>query len=201
MGIKTLICDGEWNLRRNYKKRLDLFSNFGEHCGGVFGFLETLGITINKVLPDRVIVVWDGDRSGLQRYEINKLYKLGHKSWELEYYIKTREQIDQELKSKISCSNQKLQTKNLLDGLFIRQAEVDEIEGDDLIAEYVNKKAEDEQILIYSRDRDYYQLIDENVFVINVNHKKDSMEPLYYTPSNFQRIFGYPLKNEISRTA
>ena len=50
--------------------------------------------------------------------------------------------------------------------MFIRQAEVDLIEGDDLIALYVQMKEKDEQVIIFSRDKDYYQLIDENVYVL-----------------------------------
>jgi len=189
--MKTLICDGEWNLRRNFKKRTDLFSFKGEHCGGVYGFLETLGSTINKVLPDRVVVVWDGERSGQLRHDIYPLYKADHKDWDPDSYLRTEAQLDAEMRSKVSCTNQKLKTKNLLDGMFIRQAEVDLIEGDDLIALYVKAKEEDEQIIIFSRDKDYYQLIDENVYVLR------PADNIVVTPKNFKGLFGYTHKNAL----
>lgn len=191
MGRKVLIVDGEWNLKRNFKKRTDLFSFSGEHCGGVYGFLETLGSTINKVLPDRVIVVWDGEMSGKLRHDIYPLYKADHKDWDPDAYLRTESQLDAEMRSKVSCSNQKRQTKNLIDGLFIRQAEVDLIEGDDLIALYVLSREEDEQIVIFSRDKDYYQLIDENVHVLR------PADNIIVTPKNFKGLFGYTHKNSL----
>lgn len=195
--MKTLLVDGEWNLKRNFKARGNIFSNNGEHCGGVFGFIETLGIAINKVLPDRVIVFWDGEMSGKMRYDLYPLYKEGHKPWEPESYIRSEQEIDDDLKRKYSCNNQKLKTKNLIDGLFIRQSEVDLIEGDDLIALYILTKPEDEKIFIFSRDNDYLQLITDDVYVLNPNHKKDSPEPLFYTPTNFKQHFGFTLKNAL----
>ncbi len=188
--MKTLLVDGNWNLRRNYEKR-EIFSSKGEHCGGVYGFLETLGNTINKILPDRVIVMWDGEMSGKLRHDIYPLYKADHKEWDEDYYIRTEKEIDAETRKKISCSNQKVQTKNLIDSLFIRQAEVDLIEGDDLIALYVLGKDEDEQVIIYSRDKDYYQLVDENIYVLR------PADNIIVTPQNFKGLFKYTHKNSL----
>jgi 5'-3' exonuclease len=189
--MKVLLVDGEWCLKRSFNARKDLFSFKGEHCGGVYGFLETLGSTINKVLPDRVVVVWDGERSGQLRHDIYPLYKADHKEWDAEAYMRTEAQLDAEMRSKVSCSNQKLKTKNLLDGLFIRQAEVDLIEGDDLIALYVQMKEKDEQVIIFSRDKDYYQLVDENVYVLR------PADNIIVTPTNFKSLFGYIKENAL----
>lgn len=165
MSFKTLIVDGDWNLKRNYSAR-DILSINGEHCGGVFGFLENLGMIINKTLPDRVVVVWDGDMSGKLRHDFYPLYKNSHKSWDAETYYKTIQEINDEEKRKISISNQKRKLKNIFENLFIRQVEVEYIEGDDLIAQYVLTKEPKESIIIYSRDQDYYQLIDTDVSVL-----------------------------------
>lgn len=189
--MRTLLVDGEWNLKRNYKKRVDLISNAGEYCGGVYGFLETLGATINRVMPDRVVVVWDGEMSGKLRHDIYPLYKQDHKDWDPDAYLQTKEQLDAEMRSKVSLRNQKRKTKNLIDGLFIRQAEVDLIEGDDLIALYVLNKEPDEDIIIFSRDRDYYQLIDEKVSVLKPTGN------IIITPNNFKQLFGFILENAL----
>lgn len=188
--MKTLIVDGEWNLKRNYTAR-DILSINGEHCGGVFGFLETLGRVINKVIPDRVVVVWDGDMSGKLRHDFYPLYKNSHKSWDEETYYKTVQEIDDEERRKISLANQKRKLKNLFENLFIRQAEVDYIEGDDLIAQYVLTKEEDENIIIYSRDQDYYQLIDTNVSVLR------PADGILLTELNFKKLLGYTHKNSL----
>lgn len=189
--MRTLLVDGEWNLKRNFKKRTDQFTLNYEHCGGVYGFLETLGTTINKILPDRVIVCWDGERSGKLRHDIYPLYKANHKEWDAVAYEKTEEEFDAQLKNKISISNQKIQTKNLLDGLFIRQSEVDLIEGDDLIALYVLKKENDEQVIIFSRDSDYNQLITDDVYILNPDSH------LIITPKNFKQQYGYTHLNAL----
>lgn len=189
--MRSLLVDGEWNLKRNYKKRVDLISDKGEYCGGVFGFLETLGATIDRLMPDRVVVMWDGEMSGKLRHDIYPLYKQNHKDWDPDSYLRTKEQIDAEMRSKVSLSNQKRQTKNLIDGLFIRQAEVDLMEGDDLIALYIITKEPDEEIIIFSRDRDYYQLINEQVSVLKPTGN------IIITPNNFKQMFGFPLVNAL----
>ncbi len=189
--MKTLICDGEWCLRRNYNSRTNLVSIKGEHCGGVYGFLQNLGRVINRVMPDRVVVAWDGDMSGKLRHDIYEPYKKDNKSWEIESYYKTEYEIDAEARKKISLNNQKIKLKNYLDGLFIRQVEVDLIEGDDLIALYCHTCEEDEQVIIYSRDQDYYQLINERVSVMR------PVDNIILTPDNYKRLIGYNQKNAL----
>ena len=112
--MRTLLVDGEWNLRRNFNSRKNCFAYSGEHCGGVFGFLETLASTISTLLPDRVIVMWDGDMSGKFRHDIYPLYKHDNKSWDEEMYFKPEYRITEELNRKVSCSNQKRKTKNFI---------------------------------------------------------------------------------------
>ncbi len=190
MAFRTLLVDGEWNLKRNYSAR-EIVSINGEHCGGVFGFLENLGRVLNKLLPDRVIVMWDGDMSGKLRHDIYPLYKQDHKSWDAETYYKTPKEIDDEERKKISISNQKRKLKNLFENLFIRQAEVELIEGDDLIAQYILTKKSDEEVVIYSRDQDYYQLIDEKVSILR------PVDGILLTNKNFQKLLGYPASNSL----
>lgn len=185
MGLKSVLVDGEWLLKRHFNRKDILFSNKGEQCNGVVGFLESLGSIANKIMPDRIVVVWDGDMSGKLKHDIYPLYKAGHKEWDEEYYFKTAEKIDDELKSKVSCSNQKRKIKNLIENLFIRQSEVEYIEGDDLIALYCLKKQEDEHVIIYSRDKDYYQLISETVSVLR------PADGIILTPKNFKGLFGF----------
>ena len=188
--MKTLLVDGDWCLKRHYHAR-EIFSSKGEHCGGVYGFLENLGMILNKTLPDRVVVVWDGDMSGKLRLEDYPLYKYDHKSWDEDSYMRTVREIDDDSKKKVSISNQKVRLKNIFENLFIRQVEVEYVEGDDLIAQYVLTKDEDETVLIYSRDQDYYQLIDENVFVYR------PVDNIVLTPKNFKKLLGYTHKNAL----
>lgn len=188
--MRTLLIDGEWNLKRNFKKRQDLFSK-GEHCGGSFGFLDSLRSVIDKTMPDRVVVFWDGVMSGAFRREIYPLYKGDRKSWEEESYFFTSEEIDEEKERKYSILNQKIKVKNYLEELCIRQVEVEYVEADDLLAFYVKKKAEDEQIIIFSSDKDFMQLIQENVSLLRPSDGK------VINTENFKDIFGYTHKNAL----
>ena len=167
--MKTLIVDGNWNLKRNFFKRKDLKTSTGYLCGGSFGFLDSLNSTMNKILPDRVVVMWDGWQAGMLRYEIYPPYKSKRK----EYWKKTEKAIATDgLYSpadleKVEFLRQKLQIQNYLDELYIRQAEVDLIEADDLIAQYVlRSSSDDEEIVIQARDKDYLQLISDRVSIL-----------------------------------
>jgi 5'-3' exonuclease len=77
--------------------------------------------------------------------------------------------IEQEKRRKYSILQQKIKVKNYLEELFIRQTEVDLIEGDDLIGYYIKTKPEDEEVIIFSRDNDYLHLINEKVSIVKAN--------------------------------
>ncbi len=105
---RTLIIDGEWNLKRNFEKRNTMFAN-GEHCGGSFGFLESLRAIVNKTMPDRVVVVWDGMMSGKLRHDIYPLYKANRdKSFDEDSYRMDDMLIEQEKRRKYSILQQKI---------------------------------------------------------------------------------------------
>ena len=75
---KTLLVDGQWNLKRNYypPHRKILKGANGKLCGGTFGFLDSTRSILNKLMPDRVVVAWDGFHAGKMRY--NMLGNGGH---------------------------------------------------------------------------------------------------------------------------
>lgn len=190
--MRTLLIDGDWNLKRNFMKLNEMFSLKGEHCGGSFGFLDSLRSVINFVLPDRVIVLWDGEASGKQRKEIYPAYKgKRDKSWLHSSQQMSENIIKYEEQKKYSILNQKIKVKNYLEELFIRQLEIDYIEADDLIAGYVSKIDENEQIIIFSSDKDYYQLINERISVLRPSDKK------IINHNNFKSLFGFEFKNTL----
>lgn len=193
--MKTLLVDGQWLLKRNFKAQLSLKSSTGNLCGGVVGFLFSLKTIINKVLPDRVVIAWDGFHSGKLRYDIYPQYKSKRKDkkWENEDRIlssgiaTTPKEIE-----KLELYKQKILTQNIMDELFVRQMEVDYIEADDLIAQYVLKSEDDgEQIFIFSRDKDYLQLISDKVSIIT----SDSMWTL--NRAEYEKKYGHTLDNEL----
>ena len=170
----TLLIDGQWLLKKNYYKRKSEEAN-GEKCGGSYGFIDSLRSVINKTLPDRVVVMWDGFNSGKLRYEIYKPYKANRKkSWDREKSAIITEGMESaEEKEIVELLEQKLTIKNFLEELLIRHLEVDLIEADDLIAYYIlSSKIPNEEIIIYSRDKDYLQLISPSVYVLRPDNLK-----------------------------
>lgn len=196
--MKSLILDSNWNLKRNFMKRANMFAK-GEHCGGSFGYLDSLRSILQRVMPDKTISFWDGNLGGILRYNIFPQYKQNrNKSWDSESYILTDELISaEEKRNKYSFLQQKIKVKNYLEELFIRQTEVEEIEADDLIAHYVNTKPEDEEIIIFSSDKDYLQLIGKNVSVLRPPNKKGETENILITINNFKEKFGYTHENTL----
>ena len=79
-----------------------------------------------------------------------------------------------------------------MDELYIRQVEVDLIEADDLIAQYVlRSENDDEEIIIYSRDRDYLQLISNKVSVVT------SDSAFVINKQEYESKHGHTIDNEL----
>lgn len=196
MGKKfsTLLIDGNWNLKRNYHKRGNLYASNGKLCGGTYGFIDSLRSVIQKTIPDRVIVFWDGFHAGKFRHAIYPPYKAKRKiNWDNEdRIISTNGLLSLEDTKKFEVLTQKIDIQNILEDLFVRQLEIEYIEADDLIAYYcLNSKLPDEHIYIFSKDKDFLQLISENVSVITQNN----FETL--THLNFKEKRGYTIENEL----
>ena len=194
MSKRILIIDGTWLLKKNFKGKPTLKSSTGELCGGVIGFMFDLKMVMNKLLPDRVVVAWDGFHSGKLRFDIYPPYKISRgKNFENEdRAIMTNGTGSPEDMEKVEMLKQKILTQNILDELFVRQVEADYIEADDLIAQYVLRSEEDDDtIYIYSRDKDYLQLISEKVFIIT----SDSVWTL--NRAEYEKKYNHTLDNEL----
>jgi len=192
--MKTLLVDGNWCLKKNFKRRQELEAN-GHLCGGSFGFLDSLRAVINKVLPDRVVVMWDGFNAGKLRYEIYKPYKAKRKKdWESEKSILSTDGtgLSPEDREKYDMALQREVVKEFLKSFYVRYLDVTKIEADDLIAYYIlSSNIPDEEIIIYSRDKDFLQLISPKVSILNT----DNFELI--TIQNFKKIFGYTVENAL----
>jgi DNA polymerase-1 len=192
--MKTLLIDGQWNLKRNFFKRKDLKGANHKLCGGTFGFLESTKIAINKIMPDRVIVAWDGFHAGKLRYNVYKPYKANReKDWESETRMIATDGIgNPDDSEKFEILSQKIEVQKYLEELFIRQLEEDYIEADDLIAGCILlSENPDEEFYIFSRDGDFMQLISDRVSIIN----PDSLDTI--TKDNFKEKFGYTHENAL----
>jgi len=168
---------------------------YKNRCGGSYGFLMSLQAIMRKVLPDRVIIMWDGFQSGRYRYDIYKPYKAGREGkWLKERDVLSMRVRNENDQNELDLYKQKLVIQNLMEEFSVRQLMYDYIEGDDLIAGYINQSEEedrDEEIIIYSRDKDFRQLVSDKVSLIT----PDIRVPV--TIDTFQEKVGHVIDNEL----
>lgn len=128
----------------------DLY-NDGEHIGGIYHFINTIRRFLDEHNHDKVVVVWDGDSNSSVRKSLYPQYKANRRQDMNEYKYE-------------SYLQQKSRVKQYLEEIFVRQVEVTNNEGDDLIAYYC-KISKDEQVMVFSADKDLTQLISEKVTI------------------------------------
>ena len=185
--IYTLVVDGTNLLKISLVDRR--MNDRGEVYGAVFTFIRLLGELLKRKDFNYCIVCWDGKGSGVLRWKYYEDYKANRgKNYEnaatektdYEKYIeifqkaayaskkkKSEKEIEDEL-----FESQKYIIQTMLEELCVRQYEFENVEGDDLIANYVKNKKDNEKIVIFSSDRDLTQLISENVCVY-IPNKRD----------------------------
>ena len=146
----TLLVDGDNLFKIGFHGAKDLF-NDGSHVGGVYHFINTLRRFLEEHNHDKVVVFWDGDSNSSARKKLYPQYKenrrLGMNEFKYESYL-----------------TQKSRVKEYIEEVFVRQVEMHDNEADDLIAYYC-KIAIDENIIIFSADKDLTQLINERVTI------------------------------------
>ena len=154
--VKTLIVDGNNLLKIGFHGVKDFYHN-GKHIGGLWHFINTIRRFIDEQNFDKVVVMWDGDDNSSTRKLIYPQYK--------KKLLITEDFKDQ------SFGEQKERVKQYLEECYIRQIDIDNNEGDDLIAYYC-QISEDEIKIIFSGDKDLTQLISDKVSVYSPNSKQ-----------------------------
>jgi DNA polymerase-1 len=151
------LVDGNNLLKIGFHGVKDYYHN-GNHIGGIWHFLNTIRRFIEEHNFDKIVVFWDGEGNSSKRKIIYPQYK------------ENRIQEQNEYKAQ-SFSFQKERVKQYLEEMFVRQVNVDNNEADDLIAYYC-QIAENENITIFSSDKDLTQLISENVSIYSPSAKQ-----------------------------
>ena len=167
-----------------------LTNDNGEHVGGVYGSLNALQSYVKRFEPSECIIAWEGSQSGERRRKKLKEYKEGRKMVGMRRGFTTSDVDEKE-----AFARQLELLKNSLDHLPMKQVAVKYLAADDAIA-YMAKKVIDKKSIIITTDRDYLQLVDENISVfrpvktkenptgemINLEwmHKKENIHPYNY---------------------
>ena len=208
--IYTLLIDGNSLLKLSLvDKRMN---SRGEEYGAVFQFFWQMKKRLDDIDYNFVYVFWDGDGSGQLRYRYYPDYKSNRdkhyrdeepkSDYErqlqdfykraMNYYrSKEHKPVKRNETEDESFKRQRMIIQNMLEHLFVRQMICDDVEGDDLIAYYVNHRKDNEHITIFSGDKDIMQLISDNVSVYMPQIKKT------VTASNHKELMGYTHENVV----
>lgn len=164
----VLIVDGLNTFFRNYAVN-PVTDNNGIPVGGMIGSLRSIGSQIKEHKADKVYVVFDGKGGSLRRRKIYKEYKQDRK---MSIRMNRVEDFDSIEEKKENMKSQLLNLYKYLEMMPIKVVIIDNVEADDVIA-YINETfhTEDDTI-IYSSDKDFLQLVDENTKVYSPSMKK-----------------------------
>lgn len=167
---RTLIVDGLNTFIRSFSASPDTNEN-GVHVGGITGFLKSVGFAIKTLHPTRVIIVFDGKGGSQRRRKIYPEYKMKRKvgvRYNRAIHVLTKEDESQSMKMQISRLLQ------YLDCLPVSILALDNIEADDTIAYMATNPINNEvnNYYIMSSDKDFYQLVNENIEVWSPTKKK-----------------------------
>lgn len=192
MKIKTLLVDSNFLLQRSMHGAKDVYTKIG-HIGGLYSFMTKLRVLVKEYQINKVVLVWDGENGGVYRHNIDPAYKANrkNKTWydkiEFNSYELKKEQEKEE-----SILRQRKRIQSYAEELFLRQIEVDNVEADDLIASYCIGNHNKEDIIIYTNDRDFAQLLD-----LNINIKFDNLDIMIDRDSFFLK-FPYHYRNALT---
>lgn len=205
--IYTLLIDGNSLLKSSLVNKE--MNAKGEEYGAIWNMLRRIGELLLKKDFNYCITAWDGQQSGILRYNEYKPYKSNRdKHYEMfseeteydrkiaayckkviDYHNDKRGAVKRSETDDENFQRQRGIIQEILDNLFVRQFMFDEVEGDDVIAFYCKHKKSNERIVIVSEDRDLTQLINDEVCIwIPSKHKfitpKNDIEELGYTHEN-----------------
>jgi len=156
----------------------------GNHVGGLVGFMKSLGYAIKLIQPTRVILVFDGQGNITNRRNIYADYKGTRKIKRVTRW-NSFSSLEEE---SASIGEQMMRLIDYLKVLPINLSIIDKIEADDTIAYLAQKLKND--VVIYSADQDFLQLVNDRVTVYSPIKKKfykqqDVFEHYGLYPKNF----------------
>lgn len=160
---------------------------YGNHVGGLSGFLRSLGSYITIVRPTRVIVVFDGKGSSTNKKYIYPEYKANRgitriTNWDM---------FENQKEESEAITNQLVRLIDYLKCIPVDMVSVDKVEADDVIG-YLSQQFQKE-IVIVSTDRDYLQLVSNRVMVYSPKKK------IFYDPHVVLKEYGVSPQNFLNQ--
>lgn len=184
---RYLIIDGLNLFFRNFSA-INSVNSYGNHIGGLGGFFRSLGFLIKTISPTHVFIIFDGIGGSNNRKNLIPEYKSGRNTQRITNWD-VFDNLEEEDDSKI---NQITRIIQYLKHLPVRTISLPKVEADDIIAYLSSKliKNETDKVFIVSSDKDYLQLINDNISIYRPIEKElytiETMREKYnMIPSNF----------------
>jgi 5'-3' exonuclease len=149
--------------------------------------MKILNKLSREILPDLIVVVWDGESGSQKRRSMNKNYKQGRKPLRLNRQTKNLTDVE-EKQNKIW---QQMRAIEYLNCMPVIQFMEPRVEADDVISYVVNHPAYEEyNKVVVSSDKDFFQLLNHDTIlyrptqseVLNMN---SVVEKYNIHPTNF----------------
>jgi len=182
---KIYLIDGTALIYRSFYALPLLKTSTGIITNAIYGFTSTLIKILKEKKPEYIVVFFD-------------LHVPTFRHRTFEKYKEKRKPMPEDLSGQIT------KIKEIVNCLGIKYIEKEGFEGDDLIASFVEKLKNDNfEIFIVASDKDVFQLLDKNIFIINpVNYeiidKKKFIEKYGFEPQkivDFIALAGDPSDN------
>ena len=168
---KVFIVDGLNNFLRSFAM-IQHVNPSGQHIGALTGFLKSMAYGMRLIRPTRVIVVFDGRGSSINKRYLYPEYKANRgvkriTNWDM---------FDSQEEESDAIKNQLIRLVDYLKCLPIDILSIDKIEADDVIG-YIAKRL-GKEVTIMSSDRDYLQLASDRISIYSPTKKK------FYSPKD-----------------
>ena len=150
----NLACRAEFAFNP-YKNKVDLTNSEGRVTGGTYRFINMFDKLLWQIKPTHIVVCWDTNRNTWRR----KLYP---------QYKMNRENNPNNI-NKESLYIMFEDIKKILTAINVVNVEYDGYEGDDLVGTFANISTADKTFIV-SGDKDTFQLINKNTYVVFPNN-------------------------------
>lgn len=143
------------------KEFTGLLNSKGVNVSAIYGFLLTLLDLLEKEDPSHIAVVFDTDDATTDR------------AVEFEFYKANRQAMPEDISQSIPV------IKEILDGFEIPRLELAGYEADDIVGTIAKQKAkEGYKVYMVTPDKDYGQLVEENIFMYKPGRQGSGVEIL-----------------------
>jgi DNA polymerase-1 len=186
LNSKVLLIDSMNTFLRSFAMINHMNPN-GAHIGGLTGFLKSIGFAIRHIKPTRVILVFDGTGSTVNKKNLFPDYKANRKLTRITNW----DGFDDKEDEADSIENQIVRLVQYLRCLPVDMLSIDKVEADDVIGHIVTKA--DDEVYIMSADQDFLQLVNDKVTVYSPIKKK------FYTPKLVKEDYGLEPYNYINK--